>query len=69
MSTTSPSSAVVENLYQADPCAVVRFQTDHHNYELNLKGSYFNGSHLLSCAVLYRVLQSLPAFRSCDSLS
>ncbi|NXR36891.1 PAR12 polymerase, partial [Zosterops hypoxanthus] len=37
MSTTSPSSAVVENLYQADPCAVVRFQTDHHNYELNLK--------------------------------
>uniref|UniRef100_A0A8D2PQP4 PAR12 polymerase n=1 Tax=Zosterops lateralis melanops TaxID=1220523 RepID=A0A8D2PQP4_ZOSLA len=37
MSTTSPSSAVVENLYQADPCAVVRFQTDQHNYELNLK--------------------------------
>ncbi|NXP35528.1 PAR12 polymerase, partial [Leiothrix lutea] len=36
-STTSPSSDVIENLYQADPCAVVRFQTDQHQYELNFK--------------------------------
>uniref|UniRef100_A0A8C3NN61 Poly [ADP-ribose] polymerase n=1 Tax=Cyanoderma ruficeps TaxID=181631 RepID=A0A8C3NN61_9PASS len=36
-STTSPSSAVIENLYQADPCAIVPFQTDEHQYELNFK--------------------------------
>ncbi|NWY42788.1 PAR12 polymerase, partial [Sylvia atricapilla] len=36
-STTSPSSAVIENLYQADPCAIVHFQTDQHQYELNFK--------------------------------
>ncbi|NWU36229.1 PAR12 polymerase, partial [Hylia prasina] len=36
-STTSPSSAIIENLYQADPCAIVPFQTDQHQYELNFK--------------------------------
>ncbi|NXR51325.1 PAR12 polymerase, partial [Hippolais icterina] len=36
-SKTSPSSAVIENLYQADPYAVVRFQTDQHQYELNFQ--------------------------------
>ncbi|XP_063251380.1 zinc finger CCCH-type antiviral protein 1-like isoform X6 [Prinia subflava] len=36
-SMTSPSSAIIENLYQADPCAVVPFQTDQHQYELNFK--------------------------------
>ncbi|NXU66590.1 PAR12 polymerase, partial [Horornis vulcanius] len=34
---TSPSSAIIENLYQADPCAIVPFQTDQHQYELNFK--------------------------------
>ncbi|RMC02794.1 hypothetical protein DUI87_19985 [Hirundo rustica rustica] len=37
-SMTSPSSAIIENLYQADPCAIVPFQTDQHQYELNFKG-------------------------------
>ncbi|NWZ36366.1 PAR12 polymerase, partial [Brachypodius atriceps] len=36
-SLTSPSSSIIENLYQADPCAVVPFQTDQHQYELNFK--------------------------------
>ncbi|XP_039563899.1 zinc finger CCCH-type antiviral protein 1-like isoform X3 [Passer montanus] len=36
-STTSPSSAVIENLYQADPCAIVPFQAGQHQYELNFK--------------------------------
>ncbi|XP_032913082.1 protein mono-ADP-ribosyltransferase TIPARP-like isoform X5 [Catharus ustulatus] len=36
-SMTSPSSAVIENLYQADPCAVVPFQAGQHQYELNFK--------------------------------
>ncbi|NXO38877.1 PAR12 polymerase, partial [Locustella ochotensis] len=36
-SMTSPSSAIIENLYQADPCAIVPFQTDQHQYELNFK--------------------------------
>ncbi|XP_038008917.1 zinc finger CCCH-type antiviral protein 1-like isoform X2 [Motacilla alba alba] len=36
-STTSPSSAVIENLYQADPCAIVPFQVGQHQYELNFK--------------------------------
>ncbi|NXO21617.1 PAR12 polymerase, partial [Cisticola juncidis] len=36
-SMTPPSSAIIENLYQADPSAVVPFQTDQHQYELNFK--------------------------------
>ncbi|NWH37320.1 PAR12 polymerase, partial [Chloropsis hardwickii] len=36
-SMTSPSSAIIENLYQADPCAVVPFQAGQHRYELNFK--------------------------------
>ncbi|NXR23197.1 PAR12 polymerase, partial [Cinclus mexicanus] len=36
-SVTSPSSAIIENLYQADPCAVVPFQAGQHQYELNFK--------------------------------
>ncbi|XP_015483310.1 zinc finger CCCH-type antiviral protein 1-like isoform X1 [Parus major] len=36
-SVTSPSSAVIENLYQADPCAVVYFPAGEHKYELNFK--------------------------------
>ncbi|NXO65298.1 PAR12 polymerase, partial [Phainopepla nitens] len=36
-STTSPSSAIIENLYQADPCAVVPFQAGQYQYELNFK--------------------------------
>ncbi|XP_058660867.1 zinc finger CCCH-type antiviral protein 1-like isoform X1 [Ammospiza nelsoni] len=36
-STTSPSSAIIENLYQADPCAIVPFQAGQHQYELNFK--------------------------------
>ncbi|NXQ15399.1 PAR12 polymerase, partial [Peucedramus taeniatus] len=36
-SMTSPSSAIIENLYQADPCAIVPFQAGHHQYELNFK--------------------------------
>ncbi|NXI83756.1 PAR12 polymerase, partial [Rhipidura dahli] len=36
-SMTSPSSAVIENLYQANPDAVVPFQAGHHQYELNFK--------------------------------
>ncbi|NWV03755.1 PAR12 polymerase, partial [Ptilonorhynchus violaceus] len=36
-SVTSPSSAIIENLYQADPDAIVPFQAGQHNYELNFK--------------------------------
>ncbi|NXD42245.1 PAR12 polymerase, partial [Copsychus sechellarum] len=36
-SVTAPSSAIIENLYQADPCAVVPFQAGQHQYELNFK--------------------------------
>ncbi|NXS21420.1 PAR12 polymerase, partial [Mystacornis crossleyi] len=36
-SMTSPSSAIIENLYQADPGAVVPFQAGQHQYELNFK--------------------------------
>ncbi|NWI00418.1 PAR12 polymerase, partial [Tichodroma muraria] len=36
-SMTSPSSAIIENLYQADPCAVVPFQVGQLQYELNFK--------------------------------
>ncbi|NWT98565.1 PAR12 polymerase, partial [Urocynchramus pylzowi] len=36
-SMTSPSSAIIENLYQADPCAIVPFQAGQHQYELNFK--------------------------------
>ncbi|XP_062347767.1 zinc finger CCCH-type antiviral protein 1-like isoform X2 [Cinclus cinclus] len=36
-SVTSPSSAIIENLYQADPCAVVPFQAGQYQYELNFK--------------------------------
>ncbi|XP_077639358.1 protein mono-ADP-ribosyltransferase PARP12 isoform X5 [Lonchura striata] len=36
-STTSPSSAVIENLYQADPGVTVAFQAGQHQYELNFK--------------------------------
>ncbi|XP_036256427.1 zinc finger CCCH-type antiviral protein 1-like [Molothrus ater] len=36
-SATSPSSAIIENLYQADPCAIVPFQAGQHQYELNFK--------------------------------
>ncbi|NWW71069.1 PAR12 polymerase, partial [Climacteris rufus] len=33
----SPSSAVIENLYQADPDGIVPFQAGQHKYELNFK--------------------------------
>ncbi|XP_068859536.1 protein mono-ADP-ribosyltransferase PARP12-like isoform X1 [Aphelocoma coerulescens] len=36
-SVTPPSSAVIEDLYQANPDAVVRFQAGQHQYELNFK--------------------------------
>ncbi|NXM89224.1 PAR12 polymerase, partial [Oenanthe oenanthe] len=36
-SMTAPSSAIIENLYQADPCAIVPFQAGQHQYELNFK--------------------------------
>ncbi|XP_016161554.1 PREDICTED: zinc finger CCCH-type antiviral protein 1-like isoform X8 [Ficedula albicollis] len=36
-SVTAPSSAIIENLYQADPCAIVPFQAGQHQYELNFK--------------------------------
>ncbi|XP_053834786.1 protein mono-ADP-ribosyltransferase PARP12-like isoform X2 [Vidua macroura] len=36
-STTSPSSAIIENLYQADPGVIVAFQAGQHQYELNFK--------------------------------
>ncbi|NWW21888.1 PAR12 polymerase, partial [Falcunculus frontatus] len=36
-SMTSPSSAIIENLYQANSDAVVRFQAGQHQYELNFK--------------------------------
>ncbi|XP_058720644.1 zinc finger CCCH-type antiviral protein 1-like isoform X2 [Poecile atricapillus] len=36
-SVTSPSSAIIENLYQADPCVTVRFPAGEHQYELNFK--------------------------------
>ncbi|NWX31991.1 PAR12 polymerase, partial [Notiomystis cincta] len=36
-SMTSPSSATIETLYQADPCAVVPFQVGQHQYELSFK--------------------------------
>ncbi|NWS30624.1 PAR12 polymerase, partial [Polioptila caerulea] len=36
-SVTAPSSAVIENLYQADPCAVVPFQAGKFQYELHFK--------------------------------
>ncbi|NXT69860.1 PAR12 polymerase, partial [Chaetops frenatus] len=36
-STMSPSSAILENLYQADPCTAVSFQAGQHQYELNFK--------------------------------
>lgn len=60
-STTSPSSAVIENLYQADPCAIVPFQAGQHQYELNFKGSHFKGSHLQLCSALYSLAKS-PRF-------
>ncbi|NWV19790.1 PAR12 polymerase, partial [Origma solitaria] len=34
---TSPSSAIIENLYQADPGAIVPFQAGQYQYELNFK--------------------------------
>ncbi|KAL2309744.1 hypothetical protein Nmel_005972 [Mimus melanotis] len=36
-SMTSPSSAIIENLYQADPSSIVPFQAGQHQYELNFK--------------------------------
>uniref|UniRef100_A0A8C5U869 PAR12 polymerase n=1 Tax=Malurus cyaneus samueli TaxID=2593467 RepID=A0A8C5U869_9PASS len=36
-STASPASAIIENLYQADPNAVVPFQAGQYQYELNFK--------------------------------
>ncbi|NXE89638.1 PAR12 polymerase, partial [Menura novaehollandiae] len=36
-SLTSPSSAIIENLYQADPGTIVSFQAGQHQYELNFK--------------------------------
>ncbi|NXY13921.1 PAR12 polymerase, partial [Atrichornis clamosus] len=36
-SLTSPSSAVIENLYQADPGGVISFQAGQHQYELDFK--------------------------------
>ncbi|NWU31735.1 PAR12 polymerase, partial [Dyaphorophyia castanea] len=36
-SVTSPSSAIIENLYQADPGAIIPFQAGQHQYELNFK--------------------------------
>ncbi|NWV75346.1 PAR12 polymerase, partial [Dasyornis broadbenti] len=36
-SMTSPSSAIIENLYQADPDAIVPFQAGQYQYELNFK--------------------------------
>ncbi|XP_041906311.1 protein mono-ADP-ribosyltransferase PARP12-like isoform X1 [Corvus kubaryi] len=36
-SVTPPSSAVIEDLYQANPDGVVRFQAGQHQYELNFK--------------------------------
>ncbi|XP_074395077.1 zinc finger CCCH-type antiviral protein 1 isoform X5 [Zonotrichia albicollis] len=44
-STTSPSSAVIENLYQADPCAIVPFQAGQHQYELNFKEMIQTNTH------------------------
>ncbi|NWW02553.1 PAR12 polymerase, partial [Oreocharis arfaki] len=36
-SMTSPSSAIIENLYQASPDSIVPFQAGQHQYELNFK--------------------------------
>ncbi|KAJ7416033.1 poly [ADP-ribose] polymerase 12-like protein [Willisornis vidua] len=36
-SVDSPSSAVIENLYQADPDATISFQAGQHHYNLNFK--------------------------------
>ncbi|XP_071413233.1 protein mono-ADP-ribosyltransferase PARP12-like isoform X2 [Pithys albifrons albifrons] len=36
-SVNSPSSAVIENLYQADPDATISFQAGQHHYNLNFK--------------------------------
>ncbi|XP_059701771.1 zinc finger CCCH-type antiviral protein 1-like isoform X36 [Haemorhous mexicanus] len=44
-STTSPSSAIIENLYQADPCAIVPFQAGQHQYELNFKEMIQTNTH------------------------
>lgn len=40
-SVNSPSSAVIENLYLADPNATISFQAGLHHYELNFKGTHF----------------------------
>ncbi|XP_018775269.2 zinc finger CCCH-type antiviral protein 1-like isoform X1 [Serinus canaria] len=44
-STTSPSSAIIENLYQADPCAIVPFQAGQQQYELNFKEMIQTNTH------------------------
>jgi len=42
----SPSSAVIENLYLADPDATISFQAGLYHYELSFKGTRFKGFHL-----------------------
>lgn len=65
----SPSSAIIENLYLADPDATISFQAGSHHYQLNFKGTHFEGSHLqlgsalqrLTCQ-LSQVLEAMTSF-------
>lgn len=43
---SSPSSAIIENLYLADPDGTMLFQAGLYKYELNFKGTHFKDSHL-----------------------
>lgn len=65
----SPSSAIIENLYLADPDATISFQAGSHHYQLNFKGTHFEGSHLQLCSALKRltcqlsqVLEAMTSF-------
>lgn len=55
----SPSSDILENLYLADPDATIPFQAGLYGYQLNFKGTHFEGSHLQLCRVLQRLICKL----------
>lgn len=55
----SPSSAIIENLYLADPDATIPFQAGLHNYQLNFKGTHFKDFHLQLCRALQRLTSKL----------
>lgn len=54
-SVNSPSSDIIENLYLADPDAIVSFQAGLYHYQLSFKGTHFKGSHLQLRSALQRL--------------